>query len=888
MVSRLAIVVSLIFLATGAQTLVAQPLSFQDIRDEFEFAETGSESQLHLGLKMVDEMFHYDLDEAAKWARQVQEIAKKYRHTDAYAAALMDEALIVASRNGYSDTSESLFTQARQLVDEQEGNPLFLAHFHLSRFNYSVINEEEPLNPADLLLKCRNSSQLSKDPVMEMDSLIAALNLVFLGNAEVTAPNIIKTRNQLETSSRKHGYEVGKTNVLLIDALIAKSQDNHLKCEKILHDAVTHAQRKQLLGYQVRALSTLSQFQLESVLQPIRKRHGSLESLSQSQRKELAVALEPVRKKFRQCLGLAKRLKKASSLFESLVFCAWTEFHCGGYQKALDLIEEAEQLNLESYRLYQRRDELFRLAIKIYRHRNAPKKVQEYLRRLASEEHINGLVAANRKIQKYSLELTNASAKTAAEAANNRQNNLSLLNENREFRSRAESFEYVSWILGLTLGMLVLAFLLVWSRGQLHKMELKLSDEKQTSQANREMRDVLQERVNRLQRMESLGMLAGGVAHDFNNLLVGVICNAEVLETQKESLTEFAQQRIQQIISSAEQAADLSRQMLAYAGKTQIQRNALDLNVLAEKMIRILLATVGNEAKVTIETDNRPTYAEVDETQLEQILLNLVSNAKQACGPDGKITVRTGRELITSVHGDGELRGTREKGGAFVYVEVQDNGPGIEPENLQHIFEPFYSAREGGRGLGLAVVYGIVNGHEGLIRLRSSPGKGTTFRILLPQATPEQVSPPHILHNTHSENEVSPKSQSGTILVADDEPSIVEFAETLLTMNGWQVATANSGRIVLELLKKNHQQFACVLLDVRMPDMGADEVLEHLKSEELNVPIILMSGYSKNQLSTYLDNNQIETIIAKPFRTSDLLEVVESVIRKRKATPVST
>jgi len=282
-----------------------------------------------------------------------------------------------------------------------------------------------------------------------------------------------------------------------------------------------------------------------------------------------------------------------------------------------------------------------------------------------------------------------------------------------------------SWIIA---GLFIIGLIgaIIWSRLQLRAFNKQLSEEKAT-------RTELDERVNQLNRMESLGMLAGGVAHDFNNLLVGVMCNAELMQKSGNYDDEFSSLRLGQIIASAEKASDLSRQLLSYAGDHKVSRQTTDIRVILEKMQQVLSATAGPGLELIIEPQNKSLFAKVDQTQLEQIILNLVSNARAASTLGSKVVVRSGAETIASVGADPSLQGNRNDGGDFVFVEVQDFGVGFSAEQAEQLFQPFYSSnKKEGYGLGLSVVKGIVNAHDGLIRVSSDNNQGTKFRILLP------------------------------------------------------------------------------------------------------------------------------------------------------------
>ena len=246
--------------------------------------------------------------------------------------------------------------------------------------------------------------------------------------------------------------------------------------------------------------------------------------------------------------------------------------------------------------------------------------------------------------------------------------------------------------------------------------------------------DQLSIRLAQAERMESLGSLAGGIAHDFNNLLVGVVCNAEVLQMYHEQ-TPGSTKCIDGILKAAETASELSQKMLAYAGRQASEKQPLDLNEVVSPIVSLVKVEPA-QTDVRFTPSKKPAIANVDKTQIEQIVLNLLHNAREAIGDDeGSVCVSITEEHIQDSTSDPELLGKAVPGGNYVAIEVRDNGPGIDAADIARMFEPFRSSRPGrGRGLGLAVVYGHVNRHAGLIRVQSQLGSGTTVRILLPRS----------------------------------------------------------------------------------------------------------------------------------------------------------
>jgi signal transduction histidine kinase/CheY-like chemotaxis protein len=443
------------------------------------------------------------------------------------------------------------------------------------------------------------------------------------------------------------------------------------------------------------------------------------------------------------------------------------------------------------------------------------------------------------------------------------------------------------WLLGVVLlGVFSLMFALVKVRNRFQTVKRQLAEEKETSRLNRELRDVLQERVARLQRMESLGMLAGGIAHDFNNLLVGVMCNAELLEMQSNNFDNFSMDRLRRIIDSADKAADLSRQMLAYTGKQQIEKCPVDLNQVIKKMTRILEASVGETIELSFDLSKHALIVDGDETQIEQIILNLVANSRNASDENGKILIRTGTESIERSDSDQMLFGERENGGEFVFFEVKDFGRGFEESNLDQIFEPFYSSGEDGRGLGLSVVYGVVNEHDGLISVCTNADRGTRFRILLPPST-SATAVQHVNQPNFSTAKAASSNFKGTVLVVDDEDTVRDLICVLLERAGWKVESVENGELAVEILKREADRFECIALDILMPVMGAEQVLQELDRASIRLPIVLMSGYSETRLGEFRKNKNITEIVSKPFRAANFLEVIDAAASTRRRKPIS-
>jgi len=440
--------------------------------------------------------------------------------------------------------------------------------------------------------------------------------------------------------------------------------------------------------------------------------------------------------------------------------------------------------------------------------------------------------------------------------------------------------------------------LLYLIRNHLKKVENELASEKVISFEHRKNYNDLELRLQRIQRMESLGLMAGSVAHDFNNILVGVLGNAEIIRLKNDlGDKNFVNQRVDSIIKSAEKAANLSKQMLAYAGKQIVTKQVTEINSLIRQFQSVLESACFEEQTLVLDLSRQPVCAKVDPTQIEQILLNLVTNAVEASPEGGTITIRSGKQVIGEVEDDPSLFGSRTTGGELGFIEVVDDGVGISQQELERIFEPFYSkSKNMGRGLGLSVVYGAVEGHDGLIQCRSDLGEGTSFKILLPIESDEsleaQTEVPAI-SEFHSMLGVDETLQGQMVLIIDDEEPVLDLCKQLVSLNGFNVITANNGEQGVEKILAHRNQLACVLLDVVMPEMGGNEVLREIERLDVDVPVVLMSGFSQTKLESFLERPNVLRIIQKPFHAIEIKQAIRdgvelSISRKGMSAHAST
>ncbi|MBM9603789.1 GAF domain-containing hybrid sensor histidine kinase/response regulator [Desulfopila inferna] len=371
-------------------------------------------------------------------------------------------------------------------------------------------------------------------------------------------------------------------------------------------------------------------------------------------------------------------------------------------------------------------------------------------------------------------------------------------------------------------------------------------------------RKVLEQQLQQSQRLESLGTLAGGIAHDFNNLLMGIQGRIElILKDLEEEHPHHLQ--LATIESYLESAASLTTRLLGFArgGKYQVQ--PVDLNALTEKSTQMFGRTKKElSISCTLQKDLLPI--EADSSQIEQVLLNLLVNAGQAMAAGGHIAVTTGLSQID----ENEARFHDITPGKYVQLTLSDNGKGMDKETLGKIFDPFFTtkARGGGTGLGLAMVYGIIRNHSGAVSVKSELNRGTTFTLLLPAS--------HKKIPSEIERSSTVVKGSGMILLVDDESMIIEVAQEILAVLGYQVLTAASGREALEVYASNRKSIDLVIIDMIMPRMSGGELFDRLKEMDPEVKVLLASGYSIEGEAREILKRGCKGFIQKPFTISEL------------------
>jgi signal transduction histidine kinase len=413
---------------------------------------------------------------------------------------------------------------------------------------------------------------------------------------------------------------------------------------------------------------------------------------------------------------------------------------------------------------------------------------------------------------------------------------------------------------------------------ELHQeLEIRVADRTAELQiANGQLKHQIAERkrteeaMQQAQKRESLGLMASGIAHDFNNLLVAMLAQTS-LAIRLLGPEEPARYAMQKVVLAAEQASDLTRQMLAYAGGGQLEIEPVNLNQVIETNVHLFQAAIAK--KVTLHTDltNGLPLIEADRSQLQQVITNLILNGAEAIdNAAGHVWVKTGQQTVTAedIH-FWQWTGPALHDGAYVFLSVQDSGVGMTPEVRSRIFDPFFTTKEAGQGLGLASVLGIVRDHGGGLHVESVPGKGTTFYLLFPismQTVETAVANPTFHPPT--------SASKPCLLVIDDEAPVREAVTDIMALHNVTVRTAVNGQQGIDLFAQHRAEIQLVLLDMSMPGLNGIETLARLRQIDPEIRVILSSGYSQQQIAHEVTVNGRTGFLAKPYDLTTLVNKI--------------
>lgn len=424
---------------------------------------------------------------------------------------------------------------------------------------------------------------------------------------------------------------------------------------------------------------------------------------------------------------------------------------------------------------------------------------------------------------------------------------------------------YVKIGIGVILGLIAGVFLLMGWNYTLNKRVHKQTQDLRKSQ----------EILMRQDKMESLGILAGGIAHDFNNFLTSILGNISIAKMELETLN-IPQSELSSILEDAEEASKrakgLTQQLLSFSKGGITEKQELNLGNLIKQSV--LFAARGSKIKpqISISSDLSPILG--DKNQLHQVIQNLVINGLHAMPSGGDLHVNVSNLDLAEVNSRSHPNLDVTTSKSFVEIEITDTGIGIAPENLSKIFDPYFSTKESGNGLGLTVCYRIIKNHEGEIYVSSKLGQGTTFRIILPAlrdvSQPKRISPIKLIKS------------SGTVLIMDDQQGIREVLTHMLRKMGFTPRVSENGHEFLTLvkeLKNKEQSVRFALLDITIPGgMGGMETFDNLKEIDPSIPVVVMSGYSNNPVMNHFDDYQFADVLPKPFTFEELAQKVNRIL----------
>ena len=384
---------------------------------------------------------------------------------------------------------------------------------------------------------------------------------------------------------------------------------------------------------------------------------------------------------------------------------------------------------------------------------------------------------------------------------------------------------------------------------------------------------VLQSQMEHAQRLESLGVLAGGIAHDFNNILTAIMGNVALAE-RKLDPTSPAMNFLSRVEDSTQSAANLCKQMLAYSGKGNFEIKPLNLSDLVEDISRLMEVSIKKNVLLRYHIASSLPAIDADESQLQQVILNLITNANEAIEDrSGVISLTTGMMHASSEYLKKAFTKADLPEGRYVYLEVSDTGCGMDRTTLSRIFDPFYTTKFAGRGLGMSAVVGIINSHRGALMVYSEVDRGTTFKILLPASDKEALLKPEIMTNDHWQGH-------GTVLIVDDEDTIREVAAIILEEMGYETRCAQDGLDALEIYQHHQNEITFVLLDMTMPRMDGAKCFSKLREINSDVKVILSSGYSELDSTPDFLGKGLAGFIQKPYTPEAIQEKLQEIFKE--------
>jgi PAS domain S-box-containing protein len=418
------------------------------------------------------------------------------------------------------------------------------------------------------------------------------------------------------------------------------------------------------------------------------------------------------------------------------------------------------------------------------------------------------------------------------------------------------------------------AFPIKDDRGQIHRIAGIAEDVTDRKRAEAE-RLSLERKLMDAQKLESLGILAGGIAHDFNNLLTAILGNAALARMEFPPGATL-QPYLVNIEKTSQQAAELCKQMLAFSGRGQFIMRKLDINGIVEEMTHLLQVSINKKTVLKLSLAANLPPVTVDPAQIRQVILNLIINASEAIGDkSGVIHASTGLMRADSAYLADTYFSPNLTAGDYVYLEVSDTGCGMSPQTRERIFDPFFSTKFTGRGLGLAAVLGIVRGHKGALKVYSELGRGSTFKFMLPcaQGAAEALYP------------LDPSAAwrgRGVILVVDDEETVRTVTARILETLGFSVLLAPDGAKGVDQFRRNHETITAVVLDMTMPHLDGEEAFREIRRIRGDARVLLVSGYSERDVTDRFAGKGLSGFLQKPFTPVELRDRLRAIVEPER------
>ncbi len=386
-------------------------------------------------------------------------------------------------------------------------------------------------------------------------------------------------------------------------------------------------------------------------------------------------------------------------------------------------------------------------------------------------------------------------------------------------------------------------------------------------------RTLIEAQMRRTQKLEALGTLAGGIAHDFNNLLQGILGNAAMLcnTLNKDSSQLIKAERIQ---SAAERSADLCTQMLDYAGVKPVRHQLMDINHVIRDISVLMETSLPKDVELVMDLSNRVPPVIGDHSQMRQVVMNLVLNGAESIEGSGHVSISTDFVYRKREQFRDNLLEESPDDGDFLLLKVRDTGAGIDAETLTRIFDPFYSTKQTGRGLGLAAVLGIIRGHSGAIMVHSKPDIGSEFCVYLHAAREDEL-----VETVNNPPEAIEDHTGKRILVVDDEEIVRETIHAILSSMGFEVVAVPGGAEALSMLEEGKIP-DLMMLDLTMPGLSGAEVFRKLRGMEMDFPVLVVSGYSKDKLSSLFPGDGPNGFLQKPFSPEALIRVLNEIFSR--------